>query len=144
MNQQIIDYIESINELLTKSNWIDSEIYCFDQNMYDLMIRSIENKNDNLYERSKSVDPSRLYFDNVYQKEIVEKVLIDNAVIVSNRLIAHYIMKNVQNSWPQTMSRYIEGIHFEYSKPTDIYNLYFLITFHDILGQTMLDKFNNM
>ena len=144
MNQQIIDYIESIDQLLTKSNWIDSEILIFDQNMYDMYIRSSENENNKLFERSEPVDPSQLCFDNLYQKEIVEKVLIDNAVIVSNRLIAHYLIKHVQNVWPQTMSRYIEGIHFEFSKPAEVYNLYYLPTFHDTLGQTLLDKFNNM
>ena len=147
VSQPIFDKIESIDQLLTKNHWIDSEIYYLDQNIYDLILRSTENKNtktNKLFERSQFADPSKLSLDNVYRKQIVEKVFDDNAVIVSNRLLAHFIMRSVLNDWPLTMSHYVRGIHFDFSEPADEYNCYYLYTHYEILGQTMLDKFNKM
>ena len=147
MNQKIIDKIESIDQLLTKLNWIDSEVYVLDQGMIDLVLGAMDNKDsqyERLFLRVQGDDPLRLFFEDTVRKRMVQKVFEENAVIISNKLTAYFLMRSVQNEWPQVMGGYVEGIDFDFSVPPNEYNCYYLFTHYEILGQTMLDKFNKM
>ena len=112
---QIVDRIEMKEELISKENWLHSNIYLIDPAILKYVFWSVRHEDslvEHLVQKYKLNDLYQIYFNNSQQKAMFEDVFRNNALILANKLNLYLYLRKVQSDWPIIMGNYIEGLDY--------------------------------
>ena len=146
---KVIDKIETIEELVTKDNWKDSQIIAADLGLCDLISCDLEHSQaDSLFAKIKPridiMNPFELFMNEKYRNNIIMSVLTKNKVIIANKLSTYYLMRKVQNEWTDFMSLYTEGTDYYVSEPKRSSIPFHFVYFNNKTDENHIKDFNQM
>ena len=147
MNGNIVDRIESKEELFTKVSWKSSKIYMADLGIVDLITTGYANNDlmaKQFLSRSEIAFNIDIMRDEELKCQILKDVVYDNKVMIANKLTTYYMLRDGQDRYPEIFIDFVEGIDYYISKPEQSYRAYYSMIIREFIPDHFILEFNTM